>query len=437
MDGHYLASCGLDGRVFVWDVTNGYALLRRLETEPRKPLKGLIWDPLGQYLAAQSNDGTLFVWRCLDWKLETFISSPYLQDEPAESYTYFSRPSWSPDGRVICLPDTLNETDTVAILVERSDWRCEQSLVGHKSAVQSASFSPCLYKAINNIGTHLLVALGAQDGTISIWSSEGERPLAVLAGTFEHAVMDLAWTPDGLGVYAASYDGTIACIRMDSTLIGEPVSPSEQEALLRKLEESQRSRVLTLPTSLNQVALLDRLNAPIPETNLDHVNNLPPIVSETRLKNGKRRITPQLLQPSNVPPSASTESYTMIIGKPARKAWLKAIPPKRPLNLPSFEITNITGSGCKVIRIHEQKVLWEERFETTFTAAAVSNEGTLFLALSSCRLMILSGAGRRLFPPILLSSMVTQLAITEDLCAALLDNGLFYTWYGDAHYINL
>ncbi|PJF16955.1 hypothetical protein PSACC_03234 [Paramicrosporidium saccamoebae] len=481
-DGRYLASCGLDGRVLVWDVQNSFNLLRRIETEPRRPLKGLVWDPLGQFLATQSNDGTLYVWRLQDWKLETLISSPYTEG-PVESLTYFSRPAWSPDGRVLCLPDALNESDTVALLVERDDWRCEQSLVGHAGAVQTARFSPRLYRTTED--NQLVVALGAQDGVVSLWGSGGERPLAVLTGLFDHAVMDLAWNADGRCLYAASYDGTVAMIKMETSVVGTVVDVQEQDELLGKLCQVQKSAVLALPTSLAQIALQDRLDSimtqrkplnPDSTANLDGtastgnlatpgntanlsntmnlancsnssalqaglvtapastdaITSVPALATpqrESRLKNGKRRITPQLLQSAN--PTPSTESYTVVVGKAARKSWLRVATPKT-LVVGSIEVTNNTGSGnnCRIVRLQDGRVLWEERYDSLVTAAVVTGTDVLIAALNTNRIVVLSPAGRRLLPPLLLSAPVTRLLSCEDVCTALLDNGLFYVWYG-------
>jgi WD40 repeat protein len=472
----------------MWDVQNNFNLLCRIETEPRRPLKGLVWDPLGQFLAAQSNDGTLYVWRLQDWKLETLISSPYTGG-PVESLTYFSRPAWSPDGRVLCLPDALNESDTVALLVERDDWRCEQSLVGHAGAVQTARFSPRLYRTTGE--NQLVVALGAQDGVISLWSSDGERPLAVLTGLFDHAVMDLAWSADGRCLYAASYDGTIAIIKMEPSVVGTVVSVGEQDDLLGKLCQVQNSAVLALPTSLAQIALQDRLDSimahrkpansecirgiaesknPISTTEsknpmdiaesknltttaesknrsdspaalqaglvttpipIDAIASVPVLETpqrESRLKNGKRRITPQLLQSTN--PTPSTESYTVVVGKAARKNWLRVTTPKT-LVIGTIEVSNNTSSGnsCRIVKLQNSSVLWEERYDSLVTAAVVTETDVLIAALNTNRIVVLSPAGRRLLPPLLLSAPVTRLVSCENVCIALLDNGLFYVWY--------
>ncbi len=40
-------------------------------------VKGVTWDPIGKYMASQSDDKLLNVWRTSDWQLETQISEPF------------------------------------------------------------------------------------------------------------------------------------------------------------------------------------------------------------------------------------------------------------------------------------------------------------------------------------------------------------------------
>ena len=40
-------------------------------------VKGVTWDPVGKYLASQSDDKTLRIWRTSDWKQEACISEPF------------------------------------------------------------------------------------------------------------------------------------------------------------------------------------------------------------------------------------------------------------------------------------------------------------------------------------------------------------------------
>lgn len=41
-------------------------------------LKGVIWDPVGQYLATQADDNSMRIWRTTDWQLEQDIRKPFV-----------------------------------------------------------------------------------------------------------------------------------------------------------------------------------------------------------------------------------------------------------------------------------------------------------------------------------------------------------------------
>lgn len=595
-DGSFLVSCGIEGKVLVWEVATGFSLVRTLETQPKRPLKGLVWDPLGHYLAAQASDGTLLVWRTMDWRLITSISCfdcgtdgreaeggagaragtggggeeydhqkrgrdqlSADEGEIMESLTYFSRPAWSPDGRLLCLPDSLNRGECVALLVGRNRWTAEQSLVGHAAAIQVAQFSPRLYVRSTTALPLLLVALGAQDGVISLWSSATSRPMVVLKGIFEHAVMDLTWSPDGQHLWAASYDGTVAEIRLNaiSELLGDgayAAGDEKQASLMAAVSGGVKDMIGgsreggsgDWPTSVEQVHLREmaktdastdmagvgsdaaesrasmvaaltpgtadteakaetdtetetktRKIAISTATNITNNSNIstmvaPPQVSpqlESRLKNGKRRITPQLLTESTGFPASSSivgraeggmsgtaptplSSYSVILGKAARKSWLRGATAKarlvlgetdsgseesrRPFSLlpgSTFEITqnpkDATTGSARICRLNAGSmvgsstdrvsggvpatILWEERVEGLIVAAVLSSLSTnafevLVLATNKHQLLLFSGAGRRLLPPLILPAGVCQLLAADDLLVAVLDNGLFYLW---------
>lgn len=40
-------------------------------------VKGVTWDPVGKYLASQSDDRSLRVWRTRDWQQEAIITEPF------------------------------------------------------------------------------------------------------------------------------------------------------------------------------------------------------------------------------------------------------------------------------------------------------------------------------------------------------------------------
>ncbi|KAH8817594.1 histone transcription regulator 1 [Flagelloscypha sp. PMI_526] len=232
----YLASVGLDSAVMIWC---GYTLerLRKLDLH-QGFVKGVCWDPVGEYLATQSDDKTVKIWRTSDWKLEAEVKKPF-EDSP--SSTFYRRLSWSPDGAHITASNATNNKGFVfiAAVITRNTWTSEISLVGHENTVQVASYNPHIFlrdpsqpPATANICS--VVALGADDNSVSIWQTKSARPLIVAKEVFERQILDLSWSWDGLVLYAASSDGTIAAFQFDSTEIDGIAPHSVQTQYLKK-----------------------------------------------------------------------------------------------------------------------------------------------------------------------------------------------------------
>lgn len=164
----YLASVGLDSKVLIWNGGN-LELLRKLD-QHQGFVKGVCWDPVGQYLATQvssngrllqdrllillqSDDKSVMIWNTTDWSLETTITQPF---EKSPGSTFFRRLrlvdnetirdasdihnlcSWSPDGAHITASNAMNNNGYVfvAAVISRSSWTSNISLVGHENTVE-------------------------------------------------------------------------------------------------------------------------------------------------------------------------------------------------------------------------------------------------------------------------------------------------------------
>ena len=42
-------------------------------------VKGVVFDPVGKFLASQSDDKTLRVWKTSDWTVDTVIEKPFVE----------------------------------------------------------------------------------------------------------------------------------------------------------------------------------------------------------------------------------------------------------------------------------------------------------------------------------------------------------------------
>ncbi|KAJ3770549.1 histone transcription regulator 1 [Lentinula raphanica] len=208
----YLASVGLDSKVLIWC---GYTLERLHKLDQHQGfVKGVCWDPVGEFLATQSDDRSVKIWRTSDWSLEAEVKKPF-EDSPGS--TFFRRLSWSPDGAHITASNATNNKGFVfiAAVITRGTWTSDISLVGHENTVEVAAYNPHIFLrdpkqpvATSNICS--VVALGADDRSVSVWQTKSARPLIVAKEVFDRQIMDLSWSWDGMTLYAASSDGTIA-----------------------------------------------------------------------------------------------------------------------------------------------------------------------------------------------------------------------------------
>lgn len=95
-------------------------------------VKGVTWDPVGKYLASQSDDKTLRVWRTSDWQQESSVSEPFAD---CSGTTHVLRISWSPDGHYVVSAHAMNNGGPVAKILERDGWKMKMDFVGHRKAV--------------------------------------------------------------------------------------------------------------------------------------------------------------------------------------------------------------------------------------------------------------------------------------------------------------
>ncbi|PIA14565.1 WD40 repeat-like protein, partial [Coemansia reversa NRRL 1564] len=232
----YLASCGLDNTVLVWDGRT-FERVAKL-TAHTQFVKGLAFDPAGRFLATQSDDKTLRIWRTSDWELQTTVERPF-QDSIFS--TYFRRPSWAPDGAYVAAANAANGRVPVAALVARASWATDLSLVGHHAAVEAVRFCPRSFRPQPGEEPTSVCAVGAQDRSVTVWLTSQPVPLVAAPNLFAANLLDLAWhvpsnPPPGSDAIVAwlaacSHDGSVAVLEFERCELGTPVSLEQQNAM--------------------------------------------------------------------------------------------------------------------------------------------------------------------------------------------------------------
>ncbi|KAG8696117.1 HIR complex subunit [Ceratobasidium sp. 395] len=296
----YLASVGLDSKVIIW---SGYNLEPLIKLDRHQGfVKGVTWDPVGQFLATQSDDKSVKVWRTTDWGLEATITKPF-EDSPGS--TFFRRLSWSPDGAHITASNAMNNNGYVfvAAVIERNQWKSDINLVGHENTVEVAAYNPHIFlrntaspATTSNICS--VVALGADDQSVSVWQTKHARPLVVAREVFDRPIMDLAWSWDGLELYACSSDGTIAVFDFDEHELEGIVPHSVQGEYLKKFGFETRNAEIRMEQQREKEAYERAQQQQQPTMTNGTANislNVPTQQEVTITKDGRRRIKPNLI----------------------------------------------------------------------------------------------------------------------------------------------
>ncbi|ORX40750.1 putative transcription corepressor [Kockovaella imperatae] len=232
-DDSMMASVGLDKLVWIWD-GQSFDRLRKIDLHGDF-VKGVCWDPVGNFLATQSDDKTVKIWDTANWNLVHSVSAPF-KNSPKS--TFFRRLSWSPDGAFIAASNAMNGPVFVAAVIEREGWNADISFVGHGNTIQVAAFNPRLFfREGDDPGratASCMLALGADDFSISIWRNTLHKPVVVLADVFNRPLLDLCWATDGHQLYGCSADGTICAISFDDAELPELAEIEKTELVLNE-----------------------------------------------------------------------------------------------------------------------------------------------------------------------------------------------------------
>ena len=235
-DLRYLASASVDNSIIIWNAAK-FPEKSAVVTGHSGLVKGITWDPVGKYLASQSDDRTLRLWRTGDWKEEKLISEPF---KKCGGTTHVLRLCWSPDGKYVVSAHALNNDGPTAHIIERTGWKTGMDFVGHRKAVEVVSFSPHLYRREGS-ENHGCVAIGSRDRSLSVWLTNLKRPLVVMHDLFTDSILDVSWGRDGYELLACSTDGTVAHFAFTEKELGVTLSGDSIDELYMSTYGTKRA----------------------------------------------------------------------------------------------------------------------------------------------------------------------------------------------------
>ncbi|XP_051113355.1 protein HIRA isoform X2 [Andrographis paniculata] len=238
-------------------------------------VKGVAWDPIGSFIASQSDDKTVIIWRTSDWSLIHRTDGHWAKSLGS---TFFRRLDWSPCGHFITTTHGFQKPRHSAPVLERGEWSATFDFLGHNAPVIVVKFNHSMFrKNLSNsqdsknvsvgwsngssktegkdLQAYNVIAIGSQDRTITVWTTASPRPLFVAKHFFSQSVVDLTWSPDGYSLFACSLDGSTATFHFDVNEIGQKLTDAELDDLKKSRYGDVRSRQGTLAESPAQLLL--------------------------------------------------------------------------------------------------------------------------------------------------------------------------------------
>ncbi|XP_057480797.1 protein HIRA-like isoform X2 [Actinidia eriantha] len=238
-------------------------------------VKGVTWDPIGSFIASQSDDKTVIIWRTSDWSLVHRTDGHWAKSLGS---TFFRRLGWSPCGHFITTTHGFQKPRHSAPVLERGEWSATFDFLGHNAPVIVVKFNHSMFRRnISNYqevkaapagwtnGTaktgdkelqpYNIIAIGSQDRTITVWTTASPRPLFVAKHFFTQSVVDVSWSPDGYSLFACSLDGTVASFHFEEKELGQRLTDVELDELKKSRYGDVRGRQANLAESPAQLLL--------------------------------------------------------------------------------------------------------------------------------------------------------------------------------------
>lgn len=192
----FLISVGYDGQVVFYNLDR-FAVVRKIRPHEGQ-IKGIAADRTFRHMCTQGEDGIVLY---EDYEVARRIKA----SEGIILESFFSRMSWSPDGRFLASGLSFNtKYNTVEILNRELQSEC--SLLGHVAPCEVAMFSPNVY---GDSRRHYILAVSSQDLSLSFWSSLSPRPFLLVKNLTELPVLDMRWSEDGSSLFVCSYGGEV------------------------------------------------------------------------------------------------------------------------------------------------------------------------------------------------------------------------------------
>eukprot|EP00210_Caulerpa_lentillifera_P006509 g6217.t1 len=390
-----LASCSLDGTIVIWDIQRGQA--QHTINAGQALLKGLAWDPLGQYLATQAEGDGVFIYRTSDWKRIQEISKPFAEFVGSSDHL---RLSWSPNGMYLAGVQAYTLPQPYVAILVRDRWNLECCIVGHRSGITISKWNPRLFQSPNDSGRlSMCLALGSMDQTLSLWRQTDRRPILHIDGLFDNWISDIAWSADGYTCLVSSRSGLVALLNFTEEELGKAssfeVSYNSNLTTSSSMPVAENLSLWMLEQQSNRKSIEKRMTP----SNEDH-----PEIKKQR----KEAKSIQVDQPMSIDP-VQEQRQSSLIHQCESKALSDGSWHSEKLSVEN----SMSGKHCVVIYLINDQEHWRDEIDCK--AILISgNSKFCVIALESCFLRIYNNDGFQLISGLQLPSQAAQLVVDEN-----------------------
>lgn len=403
-----LFACGsATGAVKVWCAMQG-AQIHEFQCRSGF-VKGLAWDPVGSYLALQT-DSTFELIRTHTCPTGEPWTVAYQNDKlaPIQNSTLWLRLAFNPAGTYLAVPNCYlaNQAVTTLCKVDRLQ---QQLIVDTQLRVPSllsvSSWGPVTFKQANSDSSDVLVT-GSTTGELIVWQAGKAKPVLMLQDFFTTAIADVAWHPRGTDFVVCSQYGEYCClICIPEKLFGKRVShevTQEQKSL--RYGASSGLHLLENPEAL--------VSKPEQQTNTTQPQPQRAILVNQPAVKRRRTCVDTAAQTDDLPVQQVTVQAT-----PLPTSNSKCQPTEITVMLtikPALAVTATPkGTSSSVVARRDSTVAWTTQLPKPCTCGTGNSAFVAIAALTE--LYILSStSGRLLCPPILVPTSTQFLSCNED-----------------------
>lgn len=274
-DGKFLILGLTDNTAQIWD-TQLAKCIKTLK-DHQHFVQGVAWDPLDQLLVTQSSDRSAKIWAMRNGSkgVHYYSLSKYSKITVDESIndnnlnanysifhdetlvSFFRRPSFSPDGSLLCLPSgqripltPKNTRHGIYLNLRNNLHKTPTAFIGgFEKAAIAVRFNPRLFPLIENgcepfvpLVYRMIFAVVTQN-SVYIFDTQNKAPLFVFSNLHYASLTDVAWSCDGAKLVASSVDGfcTVAEFESKNDFGAEAIGVEESENILKGISSLVKS----------------------------------------------------------------------------------------------------------------------------------------------------------------------------------------------------